>query len=416
MEDVLSSYGIELLERTIGEGGSAIVHKGRIIQRTNDAFPEEGTPVAVKEYKSSILAIPNQLDRIRQEGALGEQINHPNVVKVYGSHIPTTDDEKCYLFMEWVEGVTLDCWASNLRKNAAWDKLKSICENILSGLSELHSKNVTHRDIKPENVMVVNDVAKVMDLGVAQITDDNEHTLHTPLKEFVGTVRYASPQFIRGEEFDRKDDVYSLGATYLELLSGRRPYHDVERKPVLPFVALLGPPNVAGLRENVPSAMKILIEGALNHDRARRPTLDEVGDALRKGGQSSYVKREIQRKATDQRAYRIVEMDATGGGFFADLESEAPELGEEYTVVRKGDPVHVPSLNTKVDAEMWIASAELRHVHQSLGHFKLTGERWVAGRGVAHAMRQLSGEGHWEDYRAKTVQVAPGDFVLKKTI
>ncbi len=413
MEDVLSSYGIEILERKKGEGGSALVHKGRVQKKISSAFPDEGTVLAIKEYKSSILAIPNQRARIRQEGELGVEIDHPNLVKVYGSHVPNTGDEKCYLFMEWVDGETLDRWGANLRKNAAWDRLLSVCQNILEGLSALHSSDVLHRDVKPENVMVVNDTAKLMDIGVAQITDDNEHTLHTSVKDFVGSVRYASPQFIMGEESDVKDDVYSLGATYLELLSGNRPYDDVERKPVLPIMVIQGPPRVSGLRESVPSAMKILIEGCLHRDRLRRPTLDQVREALRKGGQSLYIQREIQRKATDQTAYKIIKMDKSGGGFYADLGSDTPELREKYTVVRKDDPVDVPSLNTKVDPEMWVATAELRHIHQSLGHFTLSGKRWVEGR-LERFVQTVSGGGHWEEYDKKAVEVATGDFVLKK--
>ncbi|MCZ6652181.1 MAG: serine/threonine-protein kinase [Planctomycetota bacterium] len=413
MGDTLSSHGIEILEHSIGEGGSAIVHKGRVSQRTSRTLPDEDTLVAVKEYKSSILAIPDQRARIRQEGELGEQIDHPNVVRVYESYLPESDDEKCYLIMEWIEGETLDSWAAKLRKNVAWDKLSSVCENVLDGLSELHSKNVLHRDVKPENVMVVNDTAKLMDIGVAQITDDNEHTLHTSVKDFVGSVRYASPQFIMGNEFDLKDDVYSLGATYLELLSGERPYDNVERKPVLPIMVLRSPPSVARLRDSVPTAMKILIEGCLHPDRARRPTLDEIRDVLRNGGQSPYIQREIQRKATDQRGYEIILMDVSGGGFFADLGSDTPELSEEYKVVRKCAAVDVPSLGTNVEPEMWIEFAVLRHIHQSLGHFKLTGKRWVEGR--FSKMMGLGGAGHWEEYDKKALQVATGDFVLKRT-
>ena len=108
---------------------------------------------------------------MRQEGKLGQEINDPNVVKVYGSHVPKTEDGECYLVMEWVEGETLDRWAENLRKNPAWRKLRSVCENVLDGLSELHSRSVVHRDVKPENVMVVDGTAKPMDIGVAEITD-----------------------------------------------------------------------------------------------------------------------------------------------------------------------------------------------------------------------------------------------------
>ncbi|MCH7870988.1 MAG: hypothetical protein IID33_04745 [Planctomycetes bacterium] len=107
-------------------------------------------------------------------------------------------------------------------------------------------------------------------------------------------------------------------------------------------------------------------------------------------------------------------MDKSGGGFYADLGSDTPDLYKEYSVVRTDTSVDVPSLQTKVEPEMWIATAELRHIHQSLGHFKLTGKRWVKGA-FALARLGLSAGGHWEDYDKKAVQVATDDFVLKKT-
>jgi len=412
MSDVLQSYGIEILKRSVGEGGSAIVHKGRVTTN-GQRFPQKGEFIAVKEYKESILEIPNQLARIHQESKLGEQIDHPNVVRVYGAHIPKDGKEKCYIFMEWLEGKTLNAWATKLRKNVAWVKLCSVCENILDGLSALHSSSVLHRDIKPENIMVVNETAKLMDIGVAQITDDNEYTLHTSVKDFVGSVRYASPQFIMGEEFDSKDDIYSLGATFLELLSGDPPYKEVKRKPVLPIMITQNPPKVNRLRENVPAVLKILLEGCLHRDRARRPTLDEIRDVLRNDRDSSYIQKEIQRKTSDQRRYKVVKIDKIEGGFYADVGSDNPDLYEEYTVVREDKPVTVPSLNTQVKPEKWIATAELRHVHQSLGYFKLTGKKWVESRN-SRSLLDIFDKGHWVDYDKKTAEVRVSDFVLIK--
>ena len=166
--------------------------------------------------------------------------------QVYGYHLPDDDANDCFLFMEWVDGKTLDAWGAELRRNVSWEKLKGICRDIVSGVEELHSKGVLHRDIKPENVMVVADTAKIMDIGIAEKTGDNEHTLHTKVKDFIGSLRYASPQFILGEDFDYTDDVYSIGATFLELLSGSMPYADVERKPVLPIKIINGPPEIGG--------------------------------------------------------------------------------------------------------------------------------------------------------------------------
>lgn len=403
-----------MVQENVGEGGSAIVHKAQVTDGSNSELPPQGTYVAVKQYRKTILDIPNQLLRIEQEGTIGRDISNANVVNVYGFSLPSEEDEDCLLFMEWLEGETLDVWSKRLRSNITWEKLKEVCVNIVDGVQSLHDREILHRDIKPENVMIVSGVAKIMDVGIAEKTGDNDHTLHTTVKDFIGSVRYASPQFVLGEDFDFSDDIYSIGATLLELLSGSAPYENVERKPVLPIMVVTGPPAVGDLRDKVPAAIKILIEGCLHKDRSRRPTLTEILDVLEIGGKSPYIKKEVQHREADQRAYKIVEMDTTGGGFYADLGSDQPELEQNYTVVRKQKPIAVPSLNTEVAPEMWVATAELRHVHQSLGHFKLTKKKWVPGEASSRmALYGMTSDGHWEETDQQSLKVSIGDFVLK---
>jgi len=406
-----SKYGVEVVHEKVGEGGSAYIHKGKISNKIDDYYPEEGIFVAIKEYKENILHIPNQSERIKQEGEIGKKIEHDNIVKIFNYNIEDGGD--CFLIMEWIDGKTLNDWELTLRKNVAWERLRSISSQIILAIKELHRNNIYHRDVKPENVMVVNDVVKLMDVGIAEITGDNDHTLHTSVKDFVGSVRYSSPQFILGEEFDPKDDVYSLGATFLELFSGKQPYSEIIRKPVLPIIVTQGPPRVGDFRENVPACMKVLVEGCLNRDRSRRPTLQEIEEVFEKEGQSAYIQRELKNQEADGRGYKIINLDSTGGGFFADIGSDTPQIGIEYTVVRQEKPLAVPSLNIDVVPEMWVASAELRHIQRSVGHFKLIGKRWVDGK-FQNYLDTLGASGHWEEYDKKSVQVKAGDYVLRK--
>ncbi len=164
--------------------------------------------------------------------------------------------------------------------------------------------------------------------------------------------------------------------------------------------------------------MKILVEGCLHRERGRRPSLDEIREVLQKGGQSAYIRREIEYRATEQRGYEILRLDPIGGGFFADVRSDEPDTFEEYTVVRKGKALKVPSLNAEVAPEVWIATAELRHVHQSVGHFKLVGKRWVPGSSSSRlslTIADFQSGGHWEEYDKKQTKVQVGDFVIRGT-
>lgn len=407
--------GLEILQENIGSGGSAVVHKAIARSQCQVESIPANALVAVKEYRRSITSLDGQLDRIKQEAAIGELVSHPNFVKIYGAHIPEDPStDQCYLFMEWVEGETLDLWGHNLRKNVAWEKLRQIADDIAQATEALHQAGVHHRDIKPENVLVSRDRAKLMDIGVAELTGNNDHTLHTQVKDFVGSVRYASPQFIMDGTFTEKDDIYSLGATTLELFTGMRPYHEVERKPVLPIHVAQSPPSIERLRDNVPASMRVLLEGCLNPDPKRRPSLSQFREVLN-GEEGGYIQEEIRKKNAEERGYKIISLDASQGGFYADIADDEPEIGEEYTVVRKvGKTIQVPSLNADVEPEMWIATAELRHTHQCVGYFKLVGKRWIPGRLTAAS--QLMGSGHWEEFDKHSEPIKIGDLVLKREL
>lgn len=404
--------GLEIVEESIGEGGSAIVHKARVSEEI-EGLPKVGEFVAIKVYRDSILQHANQDARITQERTIGATIQHPNVVKVFDGPPLASGETPSYLVMEWVDGPTLDVWCEDLRKNAAWDRIRGVCLNVVDGVMALHEKSIMHRDIKPENIMVKDDTAKLMDIGVAEVTGSNDHTLHTAVKDFVGSVRYASPQFVMGENYDVKDDVYSVGATLLLVLTGRIPYSDVERKPVLPIEVTRRPPEVGKLRDNVPPVLRVVLQGCLHRNRERRPTLEQLREALVNGGASPYVDAELRRQATES-GFTVIRLDSAGSGFYADVGDEHPETGRVYTVVRRTAPVQVPSLGTDVAPEKWIASAELRHVHQSVGHFKMTVRTWIPEKSPTHVFGfPIGASGHWLTRDLKTEQVEVGDVVVR---
>lgn len=415
----LFELGYELLKEAIGSGGSAVVHKAKVI-RDDPEGPGIGTVVAIKQYLPGILQIPDQVRRIEQEGELGQQLRHPNVVKTYKLHSPNlaVDDDTYFLILEWVEGETLDRWYSRHSEPPAWELIRGVCLDLVRGIGELHGRGIMHRDIKPENVMVRSSGgALLMDIGVAEPTADTEHSMGTSMRDFLGSTRYASPQFILGNsEFQAADDIYSLGATFHLLFAGSQIFSEVVRKPVIPIIAVQGPPRIDSLRENVPASMRVLLQACLSHDRERRPSLDDLQDALENPEESKFISRELERQAAEAKSYDILDIQDKGASFFADLAGDFPKVGENYKVVRRGKRIFVPSYNREVVAEEWVAEAELKHVTSNLGYFVVVETKWEETHASPFASSLAFGSrGQWVEREKRKLVVSPGDVVLRRS-
>jgi serine/threonine protein kinase len=415
---VLAEYGIDIHREMIGAGGSAVVHQGRVVSRRDDgtlSLPLPGTPIAIKEFKPSLLAVPGQIERVKQEADIGKSLQHPNLVRTFGLIAPqdVRSDDRVLLLLEWVAGATLETWYRKRSSEATWDEIRGIALGLVAALEHLHSAGIFHRDIKPENVMVRSDgTAVLMDIGVAEVTGDNEHTLHTSVKDFVGSVRFASPQFILGTEpYTAADDVYSLGATLFLLFTGRMIYSEVERRPVLPIAVVNNPPHIESLQESVPASMKVLLEGCLSRNRERRPTLQQVRDSLENPKESAYITSELERQAKETRTYSVIEVLEDAASFLADLAGDTPQLGKTYEVVRATNRLMVPSYQREVVPEVWVAEAVLKHIHQNVGYFVVFGKQWEEG---PSSLAMPFSPGQWVRAEMISRRVRSGDLVLKR--
>lgn len=403
-------YGITIKNENIGEGGSALVHEA--LANEGNAFElPVGEQIAVKEFKKTILEIENQVERIRQESEIGQKIRHENIVKTYG--LIETEEQEFALIMEYVEGEDLSSWSSKQRKGTAWSKWKQIALDICEAVGTLHDNGVLHRDIKPENIIIKKNRAKLMDIGIACMASPNEHTMHTQLKDFIGSIRYSSPQFLKGDEYTKEDDVYMIGATLLEIFSGKRPYSDIERKIVLPIVMQSSPLRIDKLKEKIPIPIKVLINGALNQDRKRRPTTEDFRSALLNPEESAYINNEIHRQLRDKAGYDVIKITEGGGDIFVDTGNDTPDFSLEYVVIRRLRPLNVPSLGMETEPEMWIANVELRHFQQGIGHFKLIGKRWIEPKNIFSSL-SFQTQGRWEEFDKQNLEVKKGDIVVKK--
>lgn len=211
------------LEENLGEGHAGEVWKARLRTHYDDLNP--GDFVAVKRYKRWVLQEAGQYERIYGELQAGRSIRHPNAVKTYC--LVADEQGLPVLVMEFCSGETLEDYLERFRKQcspAPVDEAFAFIGAICGGLLAVHRAGFTHRDIKPANIMVTpSGSSKIMDFGVVSAPMMAENTT---AGEFLGTIRYASPQYLLGHKASCTDDVYAVGAIAYELLTGKLFYGD----------------------------------------------------------------------------------------------------------------------------------------------------------------------------------------------
>jgi serine/threonine protein kinase len=412
---LLTAHGIQLAEYRAGEGGSAVVHRGRLVAPNTDISQSPGIELAIKEYKDEIIAKKEQLDRIRQEVAVGRLVQHSNVVRIHS--LIEADSAAPLLVMDWVSGIPLDRWCPADRVRS-WDEIRRVAIGLVAGLAALHERQIKHRDLKPANVFVTPEGDPIlMDMGVVEVASNEESTLHTSVRDFIGSVRYAAPQYIRGEPFELADDVYALGATLYLAVTGKEVFAGVDRKPLLPYYILTESPRVGEVPAGLPSQLSVLLEGSLHPNRKRRPVLDEVRAFLEGPDNAPYIQRELDARNKEKRGFEVIAVLDDGATVLADLRGAEPR-DNRYCVVRELKAVMVPSLGGQASPEKWIADVELKHVHNGIGHFAVQGQRWVAGKPSSYSAMTaaITGTpGQWVEYDKQTDAVRVGDVIVEPT-
>ncbi|MCH5265477.1 MAG: Stk1 family PASTA domain-containing Ser/Thr kinase [Lachnospiraceae bacterium] len=197
----------EVVEKA-GAGGMADVYRAKD-HRLNRS-------VAVKILKNEYSEDTKFIAKFRQEAQAVACLSHPNVVGVYDVG---EEDGMHYIVMEFVDGITLKKYIDRKGKLSVREAV-GIGLQIANGLEAAHSNHIIHRDIKPQNILISKDgTAKVTDFGIAKAASANTITANA-----MGSVHYISPEQARGGFSDEKSDIYSLGVTMYEMLSGTLPF------------------------------------------------------------------------------------------------------------------------------------------------------------------------------------------------
>lgn len=197
----------EVLEK-IGAGGMSDVYKAKD-HKLNRL-------VAVKVLKQEFSENANFVSRFSTEAQAAACLMHPNIVTVYDVG---EENGVYYIVMELIEGITLKKYIEKKARVSVKEAV-SIAIQVAMGIEAAHSKHIIHRDIKPQNIIISKDgKVKVTDFGIAKAA-----TSKTISSNVMGSVHYTSPEQARGGYSDEKSDIYSLGITIYEMLTGRVPF------------------------------------------------------------------------------------------------------------------------------------------------------------------------------------------------
>jgi serine/threonine-protein kinase len=174
--------------------------------------------VALKIPHPDMEADPILSDRFQREAGIGEKLNHPRVMRVFGGE----ERSRIYMVMEWCEGRLLRQILDEGRMPQ--DRAIRIAVALLDALEYIHANGVVHRDLKPENIMVdADDNIKLIDFGIASDSAARRLT-YANFTATLGTPNYISPEQVKGKRGDGRSDIYSVGVILYEMLTGRQPF------------------------------------------------------------------------------------------------------------------------------------------------------------------------------------------------
>jgi serine/threonine-protein kinase len=198
------------IEEPVARSGMASIYRAVDIR--------DNRVVALKIPHPDLEADPILFDRFQREGAIGEKLDHPQVMRVFGGE----ERSRIYMVMEWCEGRLLRYILDEGR--LPQDRVLRIAIEVLDALNYIHAHGVVHRDLKPENIMVdEHDNIKLIDFGIAGDTAARRLT-YANITAALGTPNYISPEQVKGKRGDGRSDIYSMGVILYEMLTGKLPF------------------------------------------------------------------------------------------------------------------------------------------------------------------------------------------------
>jgi predicted Ser/Thr protein kinase len=251
----------------IGRGGMGMIFKAR--------DPVLDRLVAVKVISLEVEVSDDLRARFFREAKACAKLNHPNIVTV---HDMGEDAGRLFIVMELLQGEELRQIIKASTPLALEDKL-SLIRQVCRGLHYAHQQGVVHRDMKPANIFVLSSrQVKILDFGIAQLATTDPALTRTGL--IMGTLRYISPEQVRGR-VDHRSDMFSLGSVLYELLTSRPPFLGDDPLQILEQLRSDDPPAPTQIDPTIPPELEAVVRRAMRKDPAERyRDLDEMGAAL----------------------------------------------------------------------------------------------------------------------------------------
>ena len=252
--DTLDHYR---LERTVARTGMATLFKATDMR--------DGRQVAIKVPHAEMEADPVLVERFRREQEIGQELDHPGVVKTFDGEARS----RLYMVIEWVDGRLLRA-ILNEERRLPIERAVNFALQILDALDTMHKQGVVHRDLKPENIMVdAEDRIKLIDFGIA-LREDARRLTFVDMSPTLGTPDYISPEQVKGQRGDQRSDIYSLGVMLYEMLTGEPPFTGPNPLAVMNERLLHDPEPARKRRPEISPELNEILNRALERDPRRR--------------------------------------------------------------------------------------------------------------------------------------------------
>lgn len=253
--------------KLIGSGGMANVYLG-IDMNT-------GLNVAIKILKPEYSSDEEFIRRFDSEAKAVASLNHSNIVKVFGvGH----EGQFRYIVEEYVEGITVKDLI-NQNGHLDWRNAVPIVIQISLALDYAHQKGIVHRDIKPQNILISRDkVSKITDFGIARAASSTTITMTGGV---IGSVHYFSPEQARGSKVGPQSDIYSIGVTLFEMVTGRCPFDGDSNVSIAVKHLQENPPLASSMMQGIPMGLDAIINKCMQKTPERRyQTMRQLVDEL----------------------------------------------------------------------------------------------------------------------------------------